>query len=67
MPDSPADRLELFMAREFVRDYLHKALRGARAVKIDANRIYMAARFQGLKISTATLAKVLEELQRKTP
>jgi hypothetical protein len=65
MDADPAQRLEHHLAKEFVSGYINRALRGARAVEIDPNRIYMAARFQGLRVSTGTLAKVLEEYRRK--
>jgi hypothetical protein len=62
MADSdPADRLELHLAREFVRDYLHKALRGARAVEVNPNAILWAAKFRGLRFSLATLERVISE------
>ena len=61
MDDSPADRLELFLAREFLTGYIRKSLANRRTAVIDPNRIYMAARFQGLRVSTATLAKVISE------
>ncbi len=61
---SPADRLELHLVREFIADYITRAMGNARAVVIDPNRIYMAARLSGLKISARTLGRVLEEMQR---
>ena len=61
---SPADRLEHHLAREFVADYITRAMGNARAVVIDPNRIYLAARLAGLKVSTKTLATVLEEMQQ---
>ena len=64
MPDDPAQRLELHLAREFVTDYIEKALTRSSRVVIDPNRIYLAARLAGLKISTRTLGRVLGELQK---
>ena len=64
MPDDPAQRLELHLAREFVSGYIRQALTRSRRVMIDPNRIYMAARLSGLRVSTQTLGKVLAEMQR---
>lgn len=63
-PMTPAERLEHHLAREFVNRYITRAMGSARAVEIDPNRIYMAARLSGLKVSTKTLATVLEEMQQ---
>jgi hypothetical protein len=60
----PADRLEHHLAREFVNRYITTAMGNARAVVIDPNRIHMAARLSGLKVSTRTLSRVLEEMQK---
>jgi hypothetical protein len=59
---TPADRLELHLAREFVSSYISRALGSRKAVKIDPHRIYMAARFSGLKVSTKMLNKVIQEM-----
>jgi hypothetical protein len=61
---SPADRLEHHMAKEFVVAYINQALTRSSRVVIDPNRIYLAARMAGLKVSTRTLATVLEEMQQ---
>ena len=61
---SPADRLELHLVREFIADYIARAMGNARAVVIDPNRIYLAARLSGLKVSTRTLEAVLLEMQK---
>ena len=64
MQKSPADRLEHHLVKEFVADYITRAMGNARAVVIDPNKLFMAARLGGLRISTKTLGKVLEELQQ---
>ena len=61
---SPVDRLEHHLAREFVADYITRAMGNARAVAIDPNRIFMAARLAGLKVSTRIISTVLEEMQQ---
>ena len=61
---SPADRLEHHLAREFVRDYIRQALTRSGRAMIDPNRIFMAARLSGLRVSTKTLSRVLEEMQK---
>ena len=61
---TPAEKLELHLCREFVTDYIEKALTRSSRVVIDPNRIFMAARLAGLKISTRTLGLVLEEMQQ---
>ena len=61
---SPADRLEHHLVKEFVADYITRAMGNARAVVIDPNRIYLAARLSGLKVSTRTLEAVLLEMQK---
>ena len=61
---SPADRLEHHLAREFVRDYIRQALTRSSRVVIDPNKLFMAARLAGLKISTRTLGRVLGEMQQ---
>ena len=63
--DEMAQRLELHLCREFVGQYLNLALRGRRMAVIDPSRIYMAARFSGLRISLSTLEAVLAEYRRK--
>lgn len=60
----PADRLEHHLAREFVNRYITTAMGNARAVVIDPNKLFMAARMSGLRVSTKTLATVLEEMQQ---
>ena len=64
MPDDPAQRLELHLAREFVRNYVQMALKRSRRAVVNPNAIFLAARFSGLKVSTQTLGKVLEEFQK---
>ena len=59
---TPADRLEQHLCRQFVSSYISRALGSRKAVKIDPHRIYMAARFHGLKVSMATLQRVIEDL-----
>jgi hypothetical protein len=59
---TPADRLEQHLCRQFVSSYISRALGSRKAVKIDPHRIYMAARFHGLKVSTNTLNKVIQEM-----
>jgi hypothetical protein len=59
---TPSDRLELHLAREFVSSYISRALGRTQAVVIDPHRIYMAARFSGLKVSTKMLNKVIQEM-----
>jgi hypothetical protein len=59
---TPADKLEAHLAREFVQNYITHALGRSQAVVIDPHRIYMAARFSGLKVSTDTLNKVIQEM-----
>jgi hypothetical protein len=60
---TPADKLEAHLAREFVVNFITHALGRSQAVVIDPHRIYMAARFHGLKVSMATLERVIEELK----
>lgn len=60
---SPADRLEHHLAREFVTRYINQALTRSSRVVIDPNKLFMAARLSGLKISTRTLEAVLLEMQ----
>ncbi len=62
MTETPADRLEQHLAREFVQNYITHALGRSQAVVIDPHRIYMAARFSGLKVSTKMLNKVIQEM-----
>ena len=59
---TPADKLEAHLAREFVSDYIERAIGNRLAVQVDPHRIYMAARFSGLKVSTNTLNKVIQEM-----
>jgi len=67
MADSdPATRLEHHLAREFVGQYINRALTHRKIVAIDPNAVFMAARFAGLKVSTKTLTTVMEEY-RRTP
>jgi hypothetical protein len=61
---TPADRLEHHLVKEFIADYIARAMGNARAVVIDPNRIYLAARMAGLKVSTRTISTVLEEMQQ---
>jgi hypothetical protein len=61
---SPADRLEYHMAKEFVVAYINQALSRSSRVVIDPNRMYLAARLSGLKVSTRTISTVLEEMQQ---
>ena len=64
MTETPADRLEQHLCREFVSSYICRALGRTQAVVIDPHRIFMAARFHGLKVSMATLERVIEELMQ---
>jgi hypothetical protein len=64
MTEAPADRLEQHLCREFVSDYIERAIGNRLAVQVDPHRIYMAARFHGLKVSMATLERVIEELMQ---
>jgi hypothetical protein len=64
MTETPADKLEAHLAREFVSSYITHALGRSQSVVIDPHRIYMAARFHGLKVSMATLQRVIEELMQ---
>ena len=61
---TPAERLEMHLAREFVQAYIINALGNRKAVKIDPHRLFMAARFSGLKVSSRTMNKVIEDLQQ---
>ena len=56
-----AERLEKHLAREFVQSYISKALGRSPAVKIEPARVFLAARFSGLKVSSKNLLQVLEE------
>lgn len=60
---TPADRLELHMCREFVRDYVQQAMKRTRRAVINPNQLFIALRFSGLKVSTRTLEAVLLEMQ----
>lgn len=64
MPDDPAQRLDLHLAREFVSGYIRQALTRSRRAVVNPNAVFMAARFAGLKVSTQTLGKVLQEMQQ---
>jgi hypothetical protein len=56
-----AERLEKHLAREFVQTYVIKALGRSPAVKIEPARVFLAARFSGLKVRSQILLQVLEE------
>ena len=62
---SPADRLEHHLAKEFVANYINQALTRSRQVAINPNAIFMAARLAGLKVSARTLSRVLDEMQKR--
>jgi hypothetical protein len=62
--DDPAQRLEHHLAKEFIGQYIKQALTGRKTAMIDPSRIYMAARFSGLRISLRTLDRVLAEYRR---
>jgi hypothetical protein len=65
MADSdPATRLEHHLAREFVGQYINRALTHRKIVAIDPNAIYLAARFSGLQLRSETLRKVLAEYRQ---
>jgi len=61
---TPAERLEMHLAREFVQAYITHALGNRKAVKIDPHRLFMAARFSGFKVSSKAMNKVIEDLQQ---
>lgn len=61
---TPAEKLEHYLCREFVTGYINQALSRSSRVVIDPNKMFMAARMSGLKISTRTLATVLEEMHQ---
>ena len=58
----PLERLEAHLCREFVASYISKAMGNRQAVKIDPHKILFAARMAGLKISSKTLERVLNEM-----
>ena len=60
---TPAEKLEHHLCREFVRDYIQRALRGSSRAVISPNAVFIAARMSGLKITTRTLEAVLQEMQ----
>jgi len=62
---TPAEKLELHLCREFVANYIQQTLKRTRQAVINPNALFLAARFSGLKISTATLARVIEEMQTR--
>ena len=61
---TPAERLEHHLAAEFVQAYITKAIGSRKAVGIDPNQIFLAARFQGLKISSRSINQAIRELMR---
>ena len=61
---TPADKLEQHLAREFVSDYVQRALRRSKQAVINPHAVFMAARLSGLKITTRTLEAVLLEMQQ---
>lgn len=61
---TPAQRLELHLCREFVAAYIKQALKRSRCAQIDPNKVFMAARLNGLSFSLKTLEVVLRELQK---
>lgn len=63
--DSPADRLERHLAREFIAGYISRALGAQKAVVIDPNRVFLAARFNGLKVRGENFRRALDDFQRK--
>ncbi len=66
MADSDhAQRLELHLAREFIGQYIRTALGKNKSVVIDPNKVFTAARFSGLRISLATLERVIREYQTR--
>lgn len=62
---TPAEKLELHLCREFVANYIQQTLKRTRQAVINPNAIFLAARFSGLKISMSTLARVIEEIQTR--
>ena len=66
MADSdPAQRLEAHLCREHIKAYLDQALAHRKTAVIDPARIYLAARFNGLKVSRETFGRVLAEFSTK--
>jgi hypothetical protein len=63
--DSPADRLERHMAKEFIVGYIARALTSQRAVEICPNKVFLAARFGGLKVRAENFRRALDDVQRK--
>ena len=62
---TPAEKLELHLCREFVANYIQQTLKRTRQAVINPNALFLAARFSGLKISMSTLARVIEEMQTR--
>lgn len=60
---TPAEKLEHHLCREFVSDYIQRALRRSSSAVINPNALFIAARMSGLKITTKTLEAVLQEMQ----
>jgi hypothetical protein len=55
------ERLERHLCREFVASYITKAMGNRQAVALNPHQILFAARLSGLKISSKTLERVLNE------
>ena len=62
-PLTQAQRLEEHLAREFISGYVAKS--AGSAVLLDANKLFLAARMSGFKVSTRALNKVLTEMVSK--
>jgi len=61
----PVERLERHMVETFVTDYITRAMGNRTAVKLNADALYLAMRFAGLKASRQTLERVLAEMVSK--
>lgn len=61
----PAELLERHLCREFIISYVRQSLARSRTAAIDPNRLYMALRLSGLKVSIKTMESVLMELQKQ--
>lgn len=65
LTDDPASRLEYHLAREFVANYITQAIGNGQSAVISPNKVFLAARFAGLKVSSKTIGKVLIEMMTK--
>ena len=62
-PLRQAERLEEHLAREFIADYIAKG--AGRTVLLDANKLFLAARMQGFRVSLRALDRILGEMARQ--